>query len=103
MTALIFSLPDQHQDFAAARAVLRCEGSTRQQLLDACTVLSASHDWQDVLLVRDMLGQLGRPVAVDLGDNAALFAELNRRRRADRWGWIACAVGFAVLLAYGVM
>lgn len=33
-----------------------------------------------------------------LGQNAALFAELNRRRRLDRVGWYACAVLVAAVV-----
>lgn len=37
-----------------------------------------------------------------LGQNAALFAELNRRRRLDRFAWYACAVLVAAVV-WGVL
>ena len=39
-SAVIIDMPEMHLDLAAAREVIRHEGSTRQQLLDACHVLA---------------------------------------------------------------
>lgn len=50
MTASVLRLPTD--SFAEARAVLRSNAATRQQLHAACDALAASHNWNDIELVR---------------------------------------------------
>lgn len=118
MKSAIINLPEQHQDFAAAREVLRYSGSTRAQLSTACDVLSASNNWMDIRLVSMTRNALWANDAsellpdaraiyndmafADLGQNAGIFAAMNTRKR-DRWVWIAAGVCIAVLIIGAVL
>ncbi len=111
MTAVLLSTPEKHRDFAAAREVLHSEYATPDQLSMACDVLAESHNWQDILLVRNVRQSLWsgiqsalicEPPTRDLGQNAALFAALNARRNY-RHAWILAAVTLAAVLGLAVL
>lgn len=116
MTAQLIRLPDLHQDFHAAREVLHSRAATRDQIIMACDVLSASSDWMDIDLVRMMRNALwanraselwpeARELAgrLSIGNNAALFEALNRRRQFDRRLWILGALATAGMIAMAVL
>lgn len=110
----VIPLPNHHQDFAAARAVLHSPHASRDQITMACTVLAASRDWMDLRLASDMRNAMwanrasdlrpeDRAVYHQLGQNAALFAALNHRRNMDRWGWIIAALALAGTIAMAAL
>lgn len=108
MTAHVFRLPDQHQDFYAAREVLRSSAATRDQIIMACDVLAKSRDWMDLRLVSDMRNALWaehRVIAerLSIGVNAPLFEAMNRRRQFDRRMWVLGAVATVGLLVMAVL
>ena len=121
-SATIIDMPETHLDLAAAREVIRHEGSTRQQLLDACHVLACYGGWQDLRLAREVRNILWatkgpdlRPAAVDWAEARqintidAAFVRLNaptikaerRKSQADLLGIAAAFVAAAVLLWMG--
>lgn len=121
-SAIIIDLPEPHLDCAAAREVIRHEGSTRQQLMDACHVLANYGDWRDMALAREVRNviwaQRGsdlRPAAVDWAEARqintidAAFVRLNaqtiraerRKSLADLLSIAASFVVAAVLLWMG--
>lgn len=116
MTAHVFRLPDQHQDFAAAREALHSRAATRDQIIMACDVLAQSRDYMDLRLVSDMRNALWADHRSDLrpehrviaerlsiGVNAPLFEAMNRRRQFDRRMMVLAAIATLGLLAVAVL
>lgn len=101
MNAAVIPLPADHQDYAAAREVLRCENATRAQIIDALTVLNWSRDLTDIFLVREMTKAIGPQH--DLGQNAEFFAEMNAPHKSRRLESLLLVAAALAMIALAVL
>ena len=101
MTCQILTFPNRAQNLADAREVLLSPDATDDQIVMAMTLLNASHDWQDVYLLR-MLREAddlkARDVRARQAQAKAAQAEADRRDRALGWTLLAVAAVAVVVI-----